>query len=165
MAEAITAASTDDKEKKFGNVFTLISEMPGHKVADRRESLTVLPLTMVPRGYKDSQKVLSFPGLASGQKNAHCLARVVDDRDLRADDPRERNKNCEFVFTETTRSALSGAGDGASEFLLQLLLFPATDLLSREDFGVVAPTARFMLIRMIATHTNVAIAARPGLLR
>ena len=68
VAEAITAASTDDKEKKFGNVFTLISEMPGHKVADRRESLTVLPFTMVPRGYKDSQKVLSFPGLASGQK-------------------------------------------------------------------------------------------------
>ena len=42
--------------------------------------------------------------------------------------------------------ALSGAGDGAGQFLLQLVLFPATELFPREDFGVVAPIARFTTI-------------------
>lgn len=41
------------------------------------------------------------------------------------------------------KSELGGAGDGSGDFQLQLVLFPAAELLSREDFGVVASIARF----------------------
>ena len=44
---------------------------------------------------------------------------------------------------ETTKLKLSGAGDGPGHFLFHLVLFPAAELLSQEDFGVVASIARF----------------------
>lgn len=45
------------------------------------------------------------------------------------------------------KSELGGASDGSGDFRLQLVLFPAAELLSREDFGVVALIDGFLAMR------------------